>query len=110
MKLRTKFLINEKYITTPEFNNLTAENFAGRLKQANLVTKTDSDNKLTSFNRKINSNKTKYLEVQKKLLSLVTKDYNLFLGRIYFRSNDGSQNTLVYSTFGAFEFKKRRRY
>ena len=55
-----------------------------------------TDKKLTSFNRKITSNKTKYLEVQKKLNSLITKDYNFFLGRIYFTSNDGSQNTFVY--------------
>ena len=28
---------NSKYTTTQEFNKLTAENFAGRLKQADLV-------------------------------------------------------------------------
>ena len=38
----------------------------------------------------------KHLEVQKKQNSLITKDYNFFLCRIYFRSNDGSQNTFVY--------------
>ena len=37
---------HDRYITTPEFNKLTAENFAERLKQANLVTKTDLDNKV----------------------------------------------------------------
>ena len=37
---------HDKYITTPEFNKLTAENFAARLAQANLVTKKDFDNKL----------------------------------------------------------------
>ena len=42
-----------KYITTPVFNKLTTENFAARLKQTNLVSKTDFDNKLTSFNRKL---------------------------------------------------------
>ena len=31
----------------------TAEHFAGRLKQADLVNKTDFDNKLTSFNKRI---------------------------------------------------------
>ena len=41
VKLRIKFLITAKYITTPEFNKLT--NFAARLKQANLATKTDFD-------------------------------------------------------------------
>ena len=54
-----------KYITTQEFNKLTAENFAARLKQANLVSKTDFDNKPRTFNRNITSNKTKYLEVNK---------------------------------------------
>ena len=44
---------HDKYITTPEFNKLTSENFAARIKQANvasksyianLVNKTDFDN------------------------------------------------------------------
>ena len=96
-----------KYITTQEFNKLTAENFAAKLKQVNLVSKTDFDNKLISFNRKITSNKTKYLEVLRKLTSLTTKDYNFFLGRIYFTSNDGSQNTFVYqSTLDTLELRK----
>ena len=30
---------HDKYITTPEFNKLTAENFAARLVQANLASK-----------------------------------------------------------------------
>ena len=33
---------HEKYITTPEFNKLTAESFAARSKQVNLVTKTET--------------------------------------------------------------------
>ena len=75
--------------------------------QADLVNKTDFDNKLTSFNRRITSNKTKHLEIQKKLNSLITKDHNFFLGRIYFTSNDGSQNTFVYQpTLGVLELKK----
>ena len=69
-----------KYITTEEFNNSRAENFAARLKEASLVRETDIDNKLISFTSKITSNKTKYLEEQKKLNSLITKDYNFFLG------------------------------
>ena len=43
---------HDKYITAPEFNKITAENFTARLKQANLVIKNDFDKKLTSFNRK----------------------------------------------------------
>ena len=45
------------------------------------MSKYDFDNKLISFNKKIIPNKTKYLEFQKKLNSLTTKDYNFFLGR-----------------------------
>ena len=52
---------------TPQFNTLTAQNFAVRLKQVNLVTKTDFDDKLKSLNQKINSNKTKYLVVENEL-------------------------------------------
>ena len=41
---------NSKYITTHDFNRSTAKHFALRLKQADLVNKTDFYNKLTSFN------------------------------------------------------------
>ena len=71
--------------------------------------KTDFDHKLISFNRKITSYKTKYLEVQRKLNRLTTKYYNSFLGRIYFASNDGSQNTFVYQpTLDTSEIKKNK--
>ena len=62
-KVENKIPDHAKHITTPEFNKLTAENFAGRLKQANLM---NTYNKLINFNRKIISDNTKYLEVQKK--------------------------------------------
>ena len=75
-----------KYITTPEFNKVTTENFQARLKQANLVSKTDFYNKLTSFNKRITSNKTKHLKVRKKLNGLLTKNYNFFLGRIHLQA------------------------
>ena len=81
MRLRIKLLII-LYITTQELDTLTVEKFAARLKQADLVNKTDFDNKLTSWDRAITSNKTNYLEVQKKLNCLITKDYNLFLRRM----------------------------
>ena len=41
---------HDKYITTSEFNKLTTQNFATRLSQANLVTRTDFDTKLTNLN------------------------------------------------------------
>ena len=75
------------------------------------MNKTDFDNKLISFNREITANKTKCLEVQRKLNILITKDYNFFLGRIYFARNDGSQNTFFYQpTLDTLELKKRQRY
>ena len=71
------------------------------------MNKIDFDNKLTSFNKEITSSETKRLEVQKKLNSLITKDHNFFLARIYFTSNDGSQNTFVYQpTLDTLELKK----
>ena len=65
---------NAEYVTTQEFTKLTAENLAARLKQADLVNKTDFNNKLTTFSKRITSNKTKHLEIQNKLNSLRTKD------------------------------------
>ena len=44
---------HDKYITTPEFNKLTAEHFAARLAKANLVTKSHFDEKLKNFNKKL---------------------------------------------------------
>ena len=65
---------HEKYITTPEFNKLTAGNFPARLKQANLVRKTDFNDKLKSLNQKNNSNKTKNLLVENQFKKLQTFD------------------------------------
>ena len=53
---------HDKYITTPEFNTLVANNFNVRLTQANLITKADFDAKLSSLNRKITANKSKHLQ------------------------------------------------
>ena len=101
-EVENKILDNFKHITTQKFNKFTA-----RLKQADLVNKTDFDNKLTRFTGRITSNKAKHLEAQKKLNSVITKDYNFFLGRICFTSNDRSQNTFFYQpTLDALELKK----
>ena len=86
---------NSKYFTTQEFSELTAENVAARLKQTDLVNKTDLDNKLTRFNIQITSYKTKYLEVQEKLNSQTTRDYIFLLGKVHFTSNDWSQSTFI---------------
>ena len=85
--------------------------------------KTNFDNKLTSFNRQITSNKTKYVEVRKRLNTLnlllleclvrkrlntlITKDFDFFFDRVYFTSIDGSQNNYAYQqTLDTLEFKK----
>ena len=52
-------MIIQDTLLVKNFNKLTAENFAARLKQANVVSKTDFDNQL------IKSYKTKYLEFKK---------------------------------------------
>ena len=84
-----------------------AEVFERKLKQARLVNKTNLDNKLTSFNKKLLQMKTKYLEVQKKVTSLIKKGYNFLLGWIYFTNNDGSQNMFVYQpTLDTLELTK----
>ena len=73
-EVENKIFDHAKYTTTQEFNKLTAERFAARLKQANLVSKTDFDKKLINFNGKITSNNTKCLEVVKILNSLTRND------------------------------------
>ena len=52
---------HDKYITTPEFNTLAADIIIARSAQANLITKTDFDAKLSRINRKNTENKTKHL-------------------------------------------------
>ena len=60
-------------------NKLTAKNFDARLKLANLASKSDIanfkkkrelDNELLSFDKRINSNKTKHALVENKLNEL----------------------------------------
>ena len=54
LKLKKKITDHnhDRYITTPEFNNLAVGVFDARLKQADSVTKTDFDIKLRSLNQK----------------------------------------------------------
>ena len=44
---------HDKYVATSEFNTLAANVFNARLAQANLITKTDFDAKLSRLNRKL---------------------------------------------------------
>ena len=59
----------DEYIITPEFSKLAAEAFDARLKQGNVVAKTEFDDELKSLNQKINSNKTKHLLVENEFKS-----------------------------------------
>ena len=79
-EIETKIPDHVKYITTLEFDKLTAENIAARLKQVNLVSKNDFDNKLISLSRKNTS--FRYLTFK-------------YLFRTYFTSIDGSQNPIA---------------
>ena len=86
---------HDKYVTTPEFNKLTAENFAARLSQADLVTKTAFDNKLPNLNKKIISNEAKHLLFENEMKELKTFDSIYFRGKSHFEEDD-SQNYLVF--------------
>ena len=59
---------HDKYIT--EFNKLAADVFKARLAQANLITKTDFDAKLSNLNIKITKNKTDHSLAQNGLNKL----------------------------------------
>ena len=75
---------HDKYITTQEFDKLTSDNFTARLKQENiadkndiadLVKKTDFDDELKNSNKKVTSNKTKYVLVENELNELKLNQY-----------------------------------
>ena len=70
---------HDKYITTAEFDKLTSENFAARLKQANLEIKSDIANfvNMTDFINKlkdVTSNKNELNELSKKVKEISTKE------------------------------------
>ena len=80
---------HDKYITTPEFNNLVVDVFNVRLAQTNFITKTDFDTKLSNLNRKITVNKSKNLLVENELHKLKTFDSSYFIGKSHF-GEDGT--------------------
>ena len=65
---------HDNYIDNPEFNKLAADVFNAGIAQANLITKTKFDSKLSNLNRKITKNKTDHLLVQNELNKLKTFD------------------------------------
>ena len=94
LKLQLNNHNHDKYIDTQEFNKLAAV-FNARIAQANLITKTDFDAKLSSLNRKITQNKSKHLLVENELNKLKTFDSSYFIGKSHF-DEDGTQNYLVF--------------
>ena len=68
---------HDKYIDNLDFNKLAVDIFNARIAQANLITKTNFDAKL--------SNKTKHLLVQSKLNQLKTFDSGYFIGKSHFK-------------------------
>ena len=92
---------HDKYIDTQEFNTLAADVFNARLAQANLITKTDFDAKLSSLNRKITENKTENLLVKNELNKLKTFDSSYFIGKSHFEE-DGTQNYLVFQPINRY--------
>ena len=92
---------HDKYIDTSGFNELTADAFNVRLAQANLLTKTDFEAKLSSLNQKITKNKSKHLLVENELNKLKTFDSSYFIGKSNFEE-DGTQNYLVFQPLNKY--------
>ena len=95
MKIKRTEHNHDKYIDTSEFNKLAADVFNARIAQANLITKTDFDAKLSSLNKKITKNKSKHLLVENELNNLKAFDLSYFIGKSHFQE-DGVQNYLVF--------------
>ena len=71
---------------------MSADVFNARLAQANLMTKTDFDAKLSSLDKKITANKTKHF--------LNDNDLSYYRGKQYFDEGSGKQNYLVFLAVG----------
>ena len=65
------------------------------------MTKTDSDAKLSSLNRKITSNKIKHVLIENGLKKLKTFDSSYFIGKSHFEE-DGVQNYLVFQPLNKY--------
>ena len=74
---------------------MAADVFNARPAQANLIKKTDFDTKLSIFNRKITSNKSKHLLVKNELKKSKAFDSIYSRGKRHFEE-DGTQNYLVF--------------
>ena len=85
---------HEKYVATSEFSTSAANVFNTKLAQANLITKTDFDAKLSSLNIKITANKRKHF--------LNDNDLSYYRGKQYFDEGSGKQNYLLFLPMGKY--------
>ena len=99
LKINLIIMIN-KYITTAESNTLAADVFNARLGKANLVTKTNFDNTVSSLDSKIAANKTKSESIENEL-KLKTFDSSYFIGKSHFEE-DGTPNYLVFQPLNKY--------
>ena len=75
--------------------------FNARIAQANLITNTDFDAKLSSLNRKITQKISDHLLVQNELNKLKTFDPSYYHGKNYF-DEDGALNYLVFQPLNKY--------
>ena len=80
---------------------MTAENFAARLAEANVVTTADFNNKLSDLYRKSVSNITKDLVIENELIKLKIFDSIYFRGKSHFE-DDGTQNHLIFQPIARY--------
>ena len=100
---------HDKYITTPEFNTLAADVFNARLKQGNLLKKTDFDALLSSFNIRVSANTRETLLAKDELKKLKTLDLSYFIGKSHWEE-DGAQNYLVFQWIHRYFKIANRKY
>ena len=95
LKRNLLIIIMTNILLLQTLNTLAADGFIARLVQANLMTKTDFDAKLSSLSQKITASKTKNLLVENELKKLKTFNLVYFSGKSHFEE-DGTDNYLVF--------------
>ena len=86
---------HDHYVTIPEFYRLTAQNFQVRLKQANIMLKSNLDTELKIISDRVTSNKSRHLQIEYKLKILEKFDAAYFRSKSHFEEH-GIQNYLVF--------------
>ena len=95
LKRNLLIIIMTNILLLQTLNTLAADGFIAMLVQANLMTKTDFDAKLSSLSQKITASKTKNLLVENELKKLKTFNLVYFSGKSHFEE-DGTDNYLVF--------------